>query len=132
VFVAKDVTSSWILAVEDNPADMYLLRVALRQHAVSERLEGFENGQTALEWIDRIESGTAPAPCLLIVDLYLPLHGGIELFSRCKSVPALKGVPIVVLTASDSPLDRIVRNEWARCFLRSHRIPMTSWASAPF
>jgi len=106
VVEAKDIGSGWILAVEDNPSDMYLLRASLRQHAVSERLEGVVNGEVGLEWIGRIESGIVPAPCLVIVDLNLPLHDGLELASRCKNVPALKTVPIVVLTASDSPRDR--------------------------
>jgi len=89
-----------ILLAEDNPADVYLIREALREHRVEGELRVAEDGQQVLE----ILAGAAPA--LVILDLNLPRHDGIEILQLMREREALRHVPVVVLTSSDSPRDR--------------------------
>src|SRR4029078_599276 len=47
----------------------------------------------------------ADRPDLVLLDLMLPELSGIEV---CRIIPAESGVPIVMLTAKDSELDKVV------------------------
>ena len=108
-----------ILLAEDNPADVYLIREALREHGVDCPIRVVSDGEDVLQLIadpDRLETeGLA----LIILDLNLPLHDGIEILQQLRGTATLARVPVVVLTSSDSPRDRIVASELgAACYLR--------------
>jgi DNA-binding response OmpR family regulator len=56
---------------------------------------------------------------LIILDLNLPRHDGCEILQRLREIGELAHVPVVVLTSSDSPRDRLVASQFgAACFLR--------------
>jgi DNA-binding response OmpR family regulator len=56
---------------------------------------------------------------LIILDLNLPRHDGIEILRRLRETGVLARIPVVVLTSSDSPSDRLAASELgAACFLR--------------
>lgn len=95
-----------VVLVEDNPSDVFLLRQALEEHAVTYTLEVIRDGEQALKYLERLESGEDSAPDLLILDLNLPRHDGIEVLASCRATPSLQPVPIIVLTSSDSPKER--------------------------
>jgi CheY-like chemotaxis protein len=96
-----------ILLAEDNPADVYLIREALRHHSVTCNLRVAADGKEVLA----ILSGEGPpagavAPDLIILDLNLPRHDGIEILQTVRGTDRMAYIPIVVLTSSDSPRDR--------------------------
>jgi CheY-like chemotaxis protein len=100
-----------ILLAEDNPADVYLVREALREHHVECVLRVAAEGQEVLRLLDELPGrngpGKRPSPGLIILDLNLPRHDGIEILQRIRSTQELSDVPVVVLTSSDSPRDRL-------------------------
>jgi CheY-like chemotaxis protein len=93
-----------ILLAEDNPADIYLIREALKYHGVEASLKVATDGKDVLE---QIRNEGAPLPGLIILDLNLPRHDGIEVLEVVRATPGLSDVPVVVLTSSDSPRDRL-------------------------
>jgi CheY-like chemotaxis protein len=93
-----------ILLAEDNPADIYLIREALKHHSVDASLRVATDGKDVLEQIQREEG---PPPALIILDLNLPRHDGIEVLEVIRTKSGLADVPVVVLTSSDSPRDRL-------------------------
>jgi DNA-binding response OmpR family regulator len=50
---------------------------------------------------------TKSRPDLMILDVMMPGLDGFQLALRLRSVPDLKNVPIIFLTARDGPLDTI-------------------------
>jgi CheY-like chemotaxis protein len=93
-----------ILLAEDNAADVYLIREALREHNVSCDLRVAPDGQEVLDAL----AGDAPKireVKLIILDLNLPRHDGIEILERLRD-NGLQHIPVVVLTSSDSQRDR--------------------------
>ena len=107
-----------ILVIEDNPADVYLIREALKEHSIECPLHVVWDGREVLEYISEV-GPHAQSLGLIILDLNLPRHGGIEVLQRLHETEGLAHVPVVVLTSSDSPRDRTVANELgAACFLR--------------
>jgi CheY-like chemotaxis protein len=105
-----------ILLAEDNPADVYLIREALREHGVEYTMRVASDGTEVLRIIS---SGQAQPLGLIILDLNLPRHDGIEILQRLRETDALTHIPVVVLTSSDSPRDRSMADQLgATCYLR--------------
>jgi len=93
-----------VLLAEDNPADVYLIREALRENGVTCKLQVAADGKEVLQ----ILTGEVPGVeslNLIILDLNLPRHDGIEILERLGQM-GLGHIPVVVLTSSDSPRDR--------------------------
>ena len=110
---------SKILLAEDNPADVYLIRAALEEHGVDVPLHVAADGSEVLQIIQEEESLAETQLELIILDLNLPRHDGIEILQRLRETERLARIPVVVLTSSDSPRDRIAASELgAACFLR--------------
>ena len=111
-----------VLLADDNPSDVYLIREALREHGVNCKLHVVSDGKDALRVISG-ETGNADAGSisltgplygglsLIILDLNLPRHDGIEILQKLRESVALEHIPVVVLTSSDSPRDRVLANE---------------------
>ena len=99
---------SQILLAEDNPADVYLIREALQEHRVCCTLRVVGDGQEFLRVVSESDAVAACGVDLIILDLNLPRHDGIEILRRLRQSATLSGVPVVVLTSSDSPRDRQV------------------------
>ena len=93
-----------ILLAEDNAADVYLIREALKQGGVDCLVRAATDGREVLELISTGDSSWRPD--LIILDLNLPRHDGIEVLQKLRSTGTFANVPIVVLTSSDSPRDR--------------------------
>jgi two-component system, chemotaxis family, response regulator Rcp1 len=99
-----------VLVADDNPADVYLIRAALREHGVECVVRVASNGKDALGIIAGEAAGNGSIK-LLILDLNLPCHDGIEILQRLRQSRWLEHIPVVVLTSSDSPRDRLTANE---------------------
>jgi len=102
---------SEILLAEDNPADVYLIRAALDEHGVNLALQVAADGSQVLRIIDQQDVLDETQLRLIILDLNLPRHDGIEILQRLRGSERLARVPVVVLTSSDSPRDRVAAHE---------------------
>ena len=108
-----------ILLAEDNPADVYLIREALHEHGVECSMRVATDGKEVLSIIAGEDGGEEEALELIILDLNLPRHDGIEILERLRESAWMSRVPVVVLTSSDSPRDRLTATQLgARRYLR--------------
>jgi len=83
-----------LVVVEDSDEDFEALSRVLRETQRAEGITRFQTGEAAL-------AGVAEArPALIILDLNLPGMQGFEVLERLKGDPALRVVPIVVLSGS--------------------------------
>ncbi len=97
-----------ILLAEDNPGDVFLVRRALEKHGLQAvELIVVEDGQAALRYIESVDADDAEvSPDLALLDLNLPRATGSRILSRIRQSRRCKGIPIIIVTSSDSPLDR--------------------------
>lgn len=109
-----------ILLAEDNSADVYLIREAFKEHGIACPMRLARDGKDVLRLI--LPSGQPGEDvdfALIILDLNLPRHDGIEILQRIQENPRLAHIPVVVLTSSDSPRDRLLATQLgAARFLR--------------
>jgi two-component system, chemotaxis family, response regulator Rcp1 len=95
-----------ILLVEDNPADVNLVREAMMESPSAAELHWVADGGQALDFLRRCgKFSHAPTPDLVLLDLNLPGIGGKEVLCEVKSDPLLGTIPVVVLTSSAAPQD---------------------------
>jgi CheY-like chemotaxis protein len=98
-----------ILLVEDNPADVYLIREAILDHARINDLQFLvvTDGEQAIDFVLRRNSFAGAArPDLIVLDLNLPKSDGVDVLRCIRERSDLLDVPVVVLTSSDSAADR--------------------------
>jgi len=108
-----------ILLVEDNPGDVRLTVEALRDSKIQNRLHIAKDGIEAIAFLRKKGGYTdAPHPDLILLDLNLPKMNGPEVLVEIKEDPALKHIPVVILTSSQEGGD-IVRtyNLHANCYV---------------
>jgi two-component system, chemotaxis family, response regulator Rcp1 len=95
-----------ILLVEDNPGDARLTIEAMREAKMSNRIHVVEDGVEAMQFLRREgRFGDAPRPDLILLDLNLPKKDGRAVLAEVKADPALKRIPVVVLTTSRAEED---------------------------
>ena len=95
-----------ILLVEDDLEDAGLTIEALRQGEVPCRISLVRDGEEAMEFLHRhAKYRRAPRPDLILLDLNMPRKDGREALGEIKSDPALRTLPVVVLTTSGAEED---------------------------
>lgn len=97
-----------VLLVDDDPTTNFLNRLLLQRLGVAEQVLVAENGQEALDLLDRECCPPAgQCPALILLDLNMPVMGGLEFLEAFWQRPlALRhGAVVAVLTTSVSPRD---------------------------
>jgi two-component system, chemotaxis family, response regulator Rcp1 len=95
-----------LLMVDDNQADIELLRDACTELAIGANIIGAENGLRALSVLEKIVTFSEPRPTGILLDLNMPQMDGRDVLSFIKGTPDLSSIPTIILTSSASPLDR--------------------------
>ena len=94
--------SAEIMLVEDNPGDVVLTKKAFSALKFSNNLTVASDGEEALAML---KNADAVLPDLILLDIDMPLKGGIFLLEEMKKDPRLAKVTVVMLTSSGAPTD---------------------------
>jgi CheY-like chemotaxis protein len=105
-----------VLLVEDDPGDVVLIQEAFEHNKVRNNLHVVGDGVEAMEVL---RAGSRPD--LILLDLNLPRKDGREVLAEVKSDPALRTIPIVVLTTSKAEED----------ILRSYDLHANAYVTKP-
>jgi chemotaxis family two-component system response regulator Rcp1 len=108
-----------ILLVEDSPSDAALTIEALKAGKIANRLTHVEDGVEAMDFLRRRgKYADAAIPDLIMLDLNLPRMDGRDVLAEIKTDPALKIIPIIVLTTSHADEDILRSYELnANCYI---------------
>ncbi len=93
-----------ILCVDDNPIDLELFRVAFEELGLDDAIEVARDGQEALDFLQS-RDGTPVIPAAILLDIKMPRLNGIEALKVIRANPALRQVPIIMLTSSEMGKD---------------------------
>ncbi|MGH7553763.1 MAG: response regulator [Longimicrobiales bacterium] len=93
-----------ILIVEDNPLDLDLAMRALARRKLANPILVARDGEEALDWIPRWESGER-TPAVILLDLKLPRVSGLEVLRRFKEHDRVRTIPVIMLTSSSEDRD---------------------------
>lgn len=102
-----------ILLAEDDDGHALLVERNLRRAGVGHAITRLHDGQEALDFLFRAgrhAGRTSAGPLLVLLDIRMPRVDGLEVLRRMKEAPDTAGIPVVMLTTSDSP------SEITRCY----------------
>lgn len=94
-----------ILLIEDDQIDAMTVTRALKELRVTNPVTHVENGEAGLDLLRAADKQSHP--CLILLDLNMPIMGGIEFLRALKADAALKRIPVVVLTTSEEQRDKV-------------------------
>ena len=108
-----------ILLVEDNEGDVLLTKEAFKELSVQAKLSVVNNGVDALLFLKKeAVFANVERPQLILLDINMPGLNGIEVLEFIKNDPALRQIPVVMLTTSASASDvRSCYEKAANCFI---------------
>jgi len=101
-----------ILLAEDNSDDVELTLTALGEHNLANTVDVVRDGVEALDYLycrGAYAGRESGKPAVVLLDIKMPRLGGIEVLMKIREDPALKTVPVVMLTSSGLEND-IVRS----------------------
>jgi len=93
-----------ILAAEDDPNDLELLRHVVGENGVAVNFQSADDGEQLIHYL-RGEGQFAdrdlhPIPDIVVVDLKMPRMNGFEVLQWLRQQPGLARIPAVVLSGS--------------------------------
>jgi len=95
--VLTKVTSRSILVIDDDPDILETVRFVLENAGY--RVHVAASGREGLDVLASI----APLPCLILLDLMMPVMNGYETLTALKAFQQLAQIPVAILTASGAP-----------------------------
>ena len=114
-----------ILLADDDPDDRKLTQDAFVENRLVNVLHCVEDGEELMEYLRRqgryADQKDAPLPGLILLDLNMPRKDGREALKEIKADPALRRIPVVVLTTSKAEED----------ILRTYDLGVNSYVTKP-
>jgi CheY-like chemotaxis protein len=98
-----------ILIADDDADDRMMASEALEESRLANDLRFVEDGEELLDYLYHrgrfAAAGESPRPGLILLDLNMPRMDGREALREIKGDPALRSIPVVVLTTSKAEED---------------------------
>lgn len=95
-----------ILWADDDMDDLMLMRHVLQDLDREYNIKEVSNGREALDYLEASKKADE-LPCLIILDMNMPVLNGKETLSLIKKDETLKDIPLVFFTTSNSELDKM-------------------------
>jgi len=99
----KTMSRNTILWADDNYDDLQLMQEVLGNKHSDFKIIEVHNGKEALDFLEQ----SPDLPCLIILDINMPVLDGKETLSILKNTEKFKNIPVVMFTTSESELDKI-------------------------
>lgn len=93
-----------ILVVEDDDVDVMTIQRAFKEIRVMNPVVRQENGEMGIDYLRDPSNAT---PCIILLDLNMPVMSGIEFLEIIKADENLRRIPVIVLTTSQEQEDKI-------------------------
>jgi two-component system response regulator len=95
-----------VLLVEDDPGDVTLTKKLLEDVKIALHLDVVNDGVEAMAYLRReVPYADSIRPDLVLLDLNMPKKDGCTVLKELQQDAALRSIPVVVLTTSDSDSD---------------------------
>jgi CheY-like chemotaxis protein len=91
-----------ILWADDDYDDLQMMQEILLKKKGNFEIIEVHNGKEALDYLEG-----AGLPCLIILDINMPVLDGKETLSILKKTNDFKDIPVVIFTTSESEMDRL-------------------------
>ncbi len=91
-----------ILLIEDDLIDVMTVNRVFDELNIKNDIIHKQNGEEAIKYL---QSNNHESPCIILLDLNMPVMNGIEFLEEAKNDDELKKIPVIVLTTSNDERD---------------------------
>ena len=114
-----------ILMADDDPDDRLMTQEAFQECRLANPLRFATDGEELMDYLRRVgpyaDAEAYPMPGLILLDLNMPRKDGREVLREIKGDPALREIPVIILTTSKAEEDVV----------RSYRDGVNSFITKP-
>ena len=97
-----------LLLVEDNKGDVILTLDIFHELLMNNTVSVVEDGEQAINYLNNKDGFiNAVLPDLILLDINMPRIDGKEVLRYIKHQPHLRHIPVIMLTTSASPNDKV-------------------------
>lgn len=93
------IKKPYILIADDDQEDRFLLDIAFTEIGSLEHLFMVENGIQVIDHLNAI-TDSAQLPALIVLDLNMPVLGGVDTLEKLKSNERFKDIPVIIHSTS--------------------------------
>jgi CheY-like chemotaxis protein len=94
-----------IFYADDDSDDLELVQDAFARFTKNVEVVTAKDGVQALSYLQSLNL-QSPNPCLIILDINMPILNGRDVLKKIKEMPHLLTVPVVLFSTSSSNLDK--------------------------
>lgn len=94
-----------IVYAEDDLDDLFILKQAFQKHEAIEVVHA-QDGRMVLDLLEAM-AGENIFPCLVILDINMPVMNGPETLAAIRGHEVLQKIPVVLFSTSNSPSDQL-------------------------
>ena len=94
-----------VFYADDDIDDLELVRDAFFQYSDNVEVITVTDGSKALSYLNNLDQDDN-LPCLIILDINMPVINGKEVLTRLREMEHLQAVPAVLFTTSSQPADK--------------------------
>jgi CheY-like chemotaxis protein len=112
------MTKSTIVYADDDLDDLFVVEQAFAPFADYVKLVHVPNGNAALTKLEEL-CATGEEPCLVLLDMNMPVMDGRQALIRMRKSERLCKIPVAIFTTSSSTVDKAFAQQWdARYFTK--------------
>jgi CheY-like chemotaxis protein len=94
------------VVIEDNPADIFLVKEAITAHALDVDTYVMSDGEEGMRFFRDLDANNLACPAVLLLDLNIPKVDGFALLSFLRATDRCRDMAVVVMTSSSAQADR--------------------------
>lgn len=116
--LGAEARSFEILVVDDNEDDIVIIRRTFTKARLTNKVAYARSGEEALAYLrhsGQYAAAPPPLPGLILLDIAMPRMDGFAVLAQLKADPALKKLPVVMLTTSSREEDIVRSYEGGAC-----------------
>ena len=100
-----------ILLVEDDENDIEFMQMAMKKAGIGHLLRIASDGRQATDYLDGLgafaDRRKNPLPCLVLLDLKLPIMMGMDVLKWVRQQPRLTTMVVIILSSSSQEADMV-------------------------
>lgn len=96
-----ETTPLAVYLIDDDPDHTLIISRAIGQVSPDVQVQTVDDGQAALNWLRQAEQ----PPDLILLDINMVGLSGFDVLAQLKADPALRFIPVVMLTSSEAATD---------------------------
>ena len=105
-----------VFYADDDIDDLELVKDAFAQYSDNVEVVTVTDGSKALSYLSNLTQNDN-LPCLIILDINMPIINGKEVLLRLREMGHLQSVPVVLFTTSSQPIDKSFAKKYNAGFI---------------